>query len=160
MPLSINGQMHGTFLNVSGGKFVNKKKEISASAATGRLKKIELFEDEYNGTKLNKVRIVLDDGDAEFIISFNEESWFAHGFFSRVKNIDKEQPILLGSYKSDQNEKISFCYIKQGENKILKDENYPKPTKVLVNGKNLSDWTECRKWNKIIVNDFSNSVPF
>lgn len=142
-----------TFLNVSCGKFINKKKELSYDGYLGKLVKIAREEDEYEGKPVPKVKIRLEDTVTGEVaqISFSFESWFSVGFFQRIEKIDLSKPFHVGVYGSKTNEKISFCWMKQGA-KIEKDETLPEPKKVVVGRQTVTDWTEfAEKAEKVVL---------
>lgn len=130
------------YLNVSCGRFVNKKKEISAYAYEGTIANIRREEDEYEGKPVSKIKLTFHDSTGETaIISFSEESWYAQTFFARIEKADLSKPIVLGCSNSEQNEKMSFCWMKQGGQTIKKDEDFPKPAKKKVGRNEVTDWS-------------------
>ena len=70
------------------------------------------------------------------------------GFMSRL---------TLGVMESEQNEKMSFCYIKQGETKITPQPDFPKPEKVTIGGrgnaKTVTNWAKCQERYAVLVNE-------
>ena len=62
--------------------------------------------------------------------------------------------------KSDKNEKITFCWMKQDGKKIEKDPEFPLPTKIEV-GKNkvVYNWTETNKVIDLIMEKI-NSLDY
>lgn len=135
------------YLNVSCGKLVNKKQNISAYAYTGKLEKVEIFEDEFEGKPMDKVRVFLKDEktDETCLLTFSAESFYALGFFDRINNVkDFDKAITIGVSGSDKNEKISFCWLKQGEEKIGRTLDYIQPKKIETGrDKYVTVWTEC-----------------
>lgn len=143
------------YLHVSCGKLVNKKKEISADSYTGRLSKVERVEDEFEGKPTFKIKLTLIDGDETAIITFTEDSWYTLGFFTRLNallantDLDLEKSITIGVMKSEQNEKMSFCWMKHGDTKIGKTENFPMPKKIKVGGRGGAGGTEITDWSEL-----------
>jgi hypothetical protein len=130
------------FLNVSCGFLVNKKKEISTRGYEGLFKSISRETDEFEGKAIDKIKLHMTDhktGD-EAVISFTAESWYAIGFFQRIEKIDLSKQFIIGVAQSDKNEKISFCWMKQGGNKIEKNESFPLPEKVMVGKSEVMNW--------------------
>lgn len=119
------------FLNVSGGRLINKKKELSFFGYEGTLLKIEQVFDEYEGKPISKIKLLFQDAksDEKAQISFSEESWYSQGFFSRIAKVDLSQPFILGVSGSEKNEKVSFCWIKQKDKVVEADKSFPRPTK-------------------------------
>ena len=135
------------FLFVSKGKFVNKQKEISLDGYEGFLIKLTRSTADYQGTAYEEYRLhVRDsapDSREEATICFRLESWFSASFFSRLPNVDLSKPVLVGVYNDKEvNEKISFCYMRQGGQKIERDKSFPMPNKVIVNKKTVYDYTD------------------
>jgi len=135
------------FLYVSpkGGQLVQHKKggEIIklGFSYTGRLKKIREKADEYQGNPLNKVELIMSDGKQDICLQFVKESWFSWGFFSRAHGIDLNKDLMVGCSSSEKNEKITFCWLKQDGSTLPKDDAFPKPDKVMMGKKPMSDWT-------------------
>ncbi|HQW95598.1 MAG TPA: hypothetical protein PLU58_07340 [Saprospiraceae bacterium] len=140
------------FLNVSCGKLVNKKKEISEQAYTGVLIDITQENDEFEGKEIPKIKLKMIDNKSDDVvsISFSEESWFGTTFFQRIDQVDVSKPFTLGVLGSDKNEKVSFCYIRQGD-LIKKDETYPIQKKVTVGRNEIMDFSECLEMNLKII---------
>ena len=126
------------FLSVSCGYLVNKKKEIKTGAYEGTIIDIREVEDEFEGKKIAKIEVKMQDNQSDEIavIKFTLESWYAIGFFARISKIDLTKPFIIGTLPSEQNEKMSFCYIKQeGITKVEADKEFPKPEKVEIGTK-------------------------
>jgi hypothetical protein len=119
------------FLNVSCGELLNKKQDIHEKAFTGKLVKIKKVEDVYEDKPLDKVMVFMNDGKQTVAIKFTLESWYSVGFFQRIDNVNLDHEFTLGVMGSDKNNKISFCWMKQGDVKIEKTE-IPIPEKVTV----------------------------
>ena len=125
------------FLSVSCGSLVNKKKEIKTNGYEGTIIDCRETEDEYEGKKVLKIEVKMKDNnsDEEAIIKFTKESFFCLGFFARISKIDITKPFVIGVMGSDQNAKISFCYLKQeGIQKVEADKEFPKPEKIDLGG--------------------------
>ena len=121
------------FVNVSNGFLQNRKKDIQARSYTGLLENMERKEDEYEGKKINKIQLFMRDTekDERVCISFTEDTWFSVTFFQRFEDIDRNKPFTVGVSGSDQNEKVSFCWMKQDGNKIGKgDISLPEKKKI------------------------------
>lgn len=143
------------YLSVSKGQLVWKKKggEIVAQfyAFEGRIISIERKDDNYEGKPISKIHLLMRDDkeDHDTEIQFIEDSYFSLGFFQRVEKANLERPIILGVSKSEQNEKISFCWMKQDGVILKRPEPAPfVPTKVTKpKGRNetevVTDWTNC-----------------
>ena len=159
MGLHTGSGSNAIFLNVSRGKFRNKEKQIEAWAVTGKLAGIKFKADTFENQPISKVEVIMKDVDETFIISFTEESYYALGFFSRLANemLDILKPFTLGVMESEQNEKISFCYIKQGETKITPQPDFPKPEKITTGGrgnaKTVTNWSKCQARYTVLVNE-------
>lgn len=120
------------YLNVSGGKLVNKKKGMALFGYEGTLTAIRRKEDEYEGQPVQKIELEMRDNKSDEVarISFTEESWYSQGFFARITGIDLSRPFVVGASGSDKNEKVSFCWLKQGQDTIKSEKgSFPGPEK-------------------------------
>lgn len=106
---------------------------MAVFAYEGTLLDIKRKEDEYEGQAVMKIELKVQDNksDEVALISFSEESWYSQGFFSRIEKVDLSRPFMLGVSASEQNEKVSFCWIKQGSDETIKVEkgSFPAPEK-------------------------------
>jgi hypothetical protein len=144
------------FFNVANGKFVRSfkvpvegsdeeevKKEYY-DTYVGKIVAIHKLVDTFEGKSIDKYELRMLDTDAEEekvdTIKFTAGTWFSKTFFERVTNIDIETPFTIGVYKSEKVDKVSFCYMYQGGNKIEKDEEFAKVKKVKINGKEQNDF--------------------
>ena len=159
---------NATFLNVSKGKLVNKKKGLEYDAYYGYFKGIRLKPDSYKGEPKTQVQVrMMDEKKQEnVIVCFNLESWFCIGFFQRIEKIDLAEPFLLGVFTSDkipegasEPSTVPFCYMKQGPNlksesaKIVKREDFPRPEKVNIGkGKTASNYDKVEVEVKNVMN--------
>lgn len=136
-----------TYLSVSKGFLVNKKKGIQFRGYVGYLAGLEKYEDEYNGKPMMKwkLRMKDDKSDEVVTIQFLDESWFSWGFFARIGKVDLKKPFHLGLSGSEENEKVTFCWMKQNGETVKKDESFPKPKKVKIGNQEVPDWTEVHK---------------
>jgi hypothetical protein len=130
------------YLTVSCGFLQNKKKEIKTRGYEGVFMSIKKEEDEFEGKKIDRIKLVMRDDTTgeDAIIQFTADSWYSVGFFSRIDKIDLSKPFTLGVGSSEQNEKISFCWMKQGGQKIEKDATFPTPQKVKVGKNEVVNW--------------------
>lgn len=131
------------------GKLVQRKKggvitDLGYSFV-GKLQEIREKHDEFEGKPMEKIELIMEDADSKekrvVCLQFNKESWFSHGFFSRAAGIDLNKTLVVGCSQSEQNEKITWCWLKQGADTIKKDPDFPRPEKVTVGRNTLSDWT-------------------
>lgn len=159
--MGIVNQNNNLYLNVSCGKLVNKKKEISSMAYEGLLLGIERKDDEYEGKIVGKITCKLKDTKSDEIcfITWTEESYYSVGFFARITKANLSQPILIGVSGSKENEKISFCWMKQGQETIKVEKGeFPGPKKVKVGKKEMVDWTKPLELFEKIMNQVNESL--
>ena len=132
------------FINVSNGKMHYKDGDEKRTADwyEGMLQRVEFIEDEYQGSITQKVVLTMQDDKSETVkLKFTLEGWYSYGFFARIASVDLTQPFRLGVFGSEDNTKVSFCYIRQGDKKIESDKTYPKPVKAKVGTKEVVDWS-------------------
>lgn len=133
------------YLAVTCGKMVNKQKGMSISGYRGTLLGIREIEDEYEGQKIVKFEVkIQDDASPEIaIIKFTAEAWYAIGFFARIQKIDPTKPLTIGVLPSDKSEKMSFCYLKQdGIAKVEADKDFPRPEALDLGTKKVQNWAK------------------
>lgn len=153
---------HYIWLNVANGFFVNKKENIKEFAWEGRLLEIKRVQDDYEERPIEKIQVKMIDEATDEIacIKFTDETWYAFGFFTRIMGVDLKRPFTIGIMGSDENEKLSFCWMKQGERKILPDKNFPQPKKT----KKGADWSGVTpKVNEVIAHlqkELEQHAPF
>lgn len=119
-----------------------KKENEKYYGIEGVIQSIYIKNDEFEGREIPKCHVKLVDSDGVvFDLSWTYESWFTHGFFSAILGADLSKNITIGASGSEQNEKVTFCWMKQGGNSTLKkDENFPKPEKKESRGKVSYDY--------------------
>lgn len=136
------------FLNVSKGKLANNKDGKFIDGYVGKLIEIKYALEKYEGQQNAKWKIVMrnmtDPEGSEAQISFKADAYYALGWFRRIRQVNLGLPFLMGVYRpKDSNEKISLCYMRQGELKIEPDKDIvPDPVKISVGTKELLDWTK------------------
>ena len=130
------------FLNVAGGRLVNKKRQVSAPGYEGRLVGIRRTERVWDGQIIPTIEIRMVDGNEMAIIQFNAESFYATGFADKIRRVDLSKPFSIGAYGSKTNDKISYCSFIQFGNNIKFEEGVPQPTDVIVGKKTVKDWTD------------------
>lgn len=143
-----------TFYKVSSGKLKKQKRDENGTALKnedgsnqyelldgyeGRLLSIEKRENEFEGKKTMQVCVKMLDEESgkKAEIQFTDKTFFMQSFFSRLVNVDIEAPFIIGVMPSEQNAKMSFCYMKQFGKKIEKDASFPKADKI---DENTYDW--------------------
>ncbi len=151
-----------SFYNVSRGKLRRKVEGVEEEhhGYTGYLTSLRRVSDEFEGKTIDKIeaRMRDSDSDAQISIKFSERAWFAFGFFQRVVQVNFEKPFTIGVMGSKDNEKLSFCYIRQGGDIIKKTSVIPEPEKIEVNGEKTTEWTPCVEKYKEIVEEISNKL--
>lgn len=141
------------FLNVSCGRLKNKAKNIEAKGYTGYVTDISRKDDEYEGKVTTKVVVSMRDNKSDQLakISFTEESYFSVGFFSQIKNADFSKPITFGVSGSQENEKVSFCWLSQDNQNLVRDKDFPKPEKTKIGRNLIMDWTKLLEQAEVII---------
>lgn len=134
------------YLKVTCGRLIHKKGGVithNFGGYEGTIIGIRERENEFEGKKLLNIEVKMKDttSDEIVIIQFNKKAWFALGFFARIKKIDFTKPFTIGVLPSEQNEKMSFCYLKQLNLNIKKDDYFPKYATIKVSGEDVQDWT-------------------
>lgn len=145
-----------TFLRVTKGKMVNKNKNIEWDKYTGYIVGLGIKDGEYEGkpTKQVEVKMKDDKSDEIVIIQFTLAAWYAQGFFARIFKVDVSKPFTLAVSASDENEKMSFCWMRQeGQSYVNRDgkkvdaiqahPTFPRPKQVDVGaGQTITSWAD------------------
>jgi len=139
-----------TFLTVTKGKIVNKKKNIKADWVEGLITKIELKDGTFENQKTLKGEVTILDmkSKEQFKLQFSAAGWYSQGFFARTPNLNFSLPTFIGAFgpKDDDKKgtedasKVSFCYMKQNGAKIEKIVGTPQPEKVTFNRQEQTSW--------------------
>jgi hypothetical protein len=137
------------FANIANGKInstINGEKK-QFDFYEGRLLSICTIDDDFEGNITPKVELTMEDDKGERSkIKFTLEGWYAVGFFARIMAVDLHKPFTLGVMGSEENAKISFCWLKQSGKKIEGAKDVPKPQQVTIGTKKMSDFTEFLKF--------------
>ena len=82
------------------------------------------------------------------IVQFTKKALFAKGFFQAIRKVDLNKVFTIAVWGSEENEKISFCGLKQdgykyeGKRKTIEpDKSFPNYSEVMVSGEKVLDWT-------------------
>jgi hypothetical protein len=140
-----------TYVNITKGKLAIKKQDKTVEtfdSLTGHLSGIEIKEDEYQGTKFEKLELTLDD-DSRYILQMRLDSGYARGFLFAIKNADLSQPMTIIPNSKEVNGKSqNTVFLKQGNTSLkwvwTKDHpgDLPQLSKVVVKGKDVWDNTD------------------
>jgi hypothetical protein len=156
-----------TFYRVKKGKVVKSIKteqgweEVPYDWFEGRLTGIRRFDDEFEGQVNKQIELRFSDSETgeNARIKFSADAWFYGGFFARIQNINLNDPFRLGVMPSEQNEKMSFCYLKQYDAPVGKAIEL-KPNKVTINGKPQSDWSVVEPTVNEIIESINQSLSY
>lgn len=131
------------YLNVSRGKFNYKVGDEKRTAPFyyGKLVDIVINKDKYEEKEFDKVFIKMTDEGKDVTVTFRLEGWFSQGFFARFHGINVDEPFQIGVMPSKQNDKMSFCYVKQFGQTVKKDDNFPRPEKKEFHNTTVTDWS-------------------
>jgi len=138
------------WLNVSNGFLTNKKLNVNLKGYAGKVVGISTKLNEYNGIKMEKVSLKLQNLDKsdEFpedyaVVQFNIKSWYSKSFFERITQVNFADVLTIGVYNDPKkNEKVCYAWMKQNEQSVDRNPDFPAPKKVTVNGEQISDFTE------------------
>lgn len=135
------------YLKVTKGRLIHKKGETIThdfGGYEGTILGIREKEGEFEGKKTTSIEIKMRDvaSDEIVIVQATKKAWWCLGFFARIEKADLTKPLTIGVLPSDQNEKMSFCYLKQGGETIKSDNDFPKYKTLKINGEDVQDWAE------------------
>jgi len=122
----------------------NSGKSTISHTYTGYVQEIKERESEYEGQTQYQVQVFFkeDGDDPKVCVTFNQESWAMFTFFDRLRSVNFSKKLTLGVSGSEQNEKVSFIWMKQGADVIKKRDELPKPKKIKRGrgGRAETDW--------------------
>ena len=113
-----------TYLNLKEGKFARKNANGDIElfdAVDGLITGIEFQDDEYNGTKFRKLKIVLEDESQKYLVQVRTDSGYYRGLTNSIANADINQPVkLTASSKLGDNGKPQTTIFVTQNGKALK----------------------------------------
>ena len=141
------------FVSVANGKMNYKEggEKKHADFFDGRLTGISLIQDEFEGNVTQKIELTMEDGTQKAKIKFTLEAWYSVGFFARIPKINLAEPFRLGVFGSEENEKVSFCFMKQGGAKVEGKKDIPKPENIQAGKKTVVDWTKFDEYAESVI---------
>lgn len=139
-----------TYLNLKEGKFARKNANGDIElfdAVEGKITGIEFQDDEYNGTKFRKLKLVLEDEGQKYLVQVRTDSGYYRGLTNSVANADLNQPVkLIASSKTGDNGKPQTTIFVNQNGKALKWKwskdnpgDLPELEKVKVKGQMVYD---------------------
>lgn len=103
----------------------------------GKITDIQRVEGKYEDKPIFKYQITMvHEGEVAYV-QFTEDTYYCLGFFQRLRNVDFSKTLLIGVLPGKDNKKISFCYLKQDDVPIKKEENFPQPEKKVQGKKKI-----------------------
>ena len=139
-----------TYLNLKEGKFARKNANGDIElydAVEGLITSIEFQDDEYNGTKFRKLKVVLEEEGQKYLVQVRTDSGYYRGLTNAIANADIKQPVkLIASSKVGDNGKPQTTIFVNQNGKALKWKwskdnpgNLPELEKVKVKGQMVYD---------------------
>ena len=139
-----------TYLNLKEGKFARKNANGDIElfdAVDGLITGIEFQDDEYNGTKFRKLKLVLEDESQKYLVQVRTDSGYYRGLTNSIANADINQPVkLIASSKLGDNGKPQTTIFVNQNGKALKWKwskdnmgDLPQLEKVKVKGQMVYD---------------------
>ena len=139
-----------TYLNLKEGKFARKNANGDIElfdAVDGLITGIEFQDDEYNGTKFRKLKLVVEDEGQKYLVQVRTDSGYYRGLTNAIANGDIKQPVkLTASSKLGDNGKPQTTIFVQQNGKALKWKwskdnmgDLPQLEKVKVKGQMVYD---------------------
>jgi hypothetical protein len=168
-----------TYLNLKEGKFARKSANGDIElfdAVDGKITSIEFQDDEYNGTKFRKLKIVLEDQGQKYLVQVRTDSGYYRGLTNSIANADISQAVkLVASSKIGENGKPQTTIFVNQNGKALKWKwtkdwpgELPELEKVKVKGQMVYDNSKQLEffekfWTKLVQSEkatVSEESPF
>jgi hypothetical protein len=139
-----------TYLNLKEGKFARKSANGDIDlfdAVDGLITSVEFQNDEYNGTKFRKLKVVLEDEGQKYLVQVRTDSGYYRGLTNSIANADISQPVkLIANSKTGDNGKPQTTIFVNQNGKALKwkwskdnQGELPELEKVKVKGQMVYD---------------------
>jgi len=113
-----------TYLNLKEGKFARKNANGDIElfdAVDGLITSVEFHDDEYQGTKFRKLKLVLEDEGQKYLVQVRTDSGYYRGLTNSIANADVSQPVkLISSSKTGENGKPQTTIFVNQNGKALK----------------------------------------
>jgi hypothetical protein len=146
--MGLQNRAQGNYVRISKeGKFyLGKDKENPYDELTGTITDLSFKDDEFEGQKIRKLVITLNDEEKDYILSFAFDSSYASTVVSFLKNADLSQPVTLVPISKTEGEKTSrSMLVKQNgswlKSYYTKDESHGQPAmKRIVKKSGKVEW--------------------
>jgi hypothetical protein len=113
-----------TYLNLKEGKFARKTANGDIElfdAVDGLITSVEFQDDEYQGTKFRKLKLVLEDEGQKYLVQVRTDSGYYRGLTNSIANADISQPVkLISSSKLGENGKPQTTIFVNQNGKAMK----------------------------------------
>ena len=168
-----NEQQSVIYLNLREGKIVTKEKDkiIEYASITGKILEFQFVEDEYNGKKYEKAKVIIKADEIDYCLQMRTESGYFRGLCNSLKSGNPKDLVTLSPNSKVVNGKpVTTIFVKQHD-KWLKHyhtlENMgdlPELHKVEFKGATHFDNSEqinfWKEWaNKTFINTTTNDKP-
>lgn len=106
--MGLNKKTQGNFVRIKDGKFyLGKDLETPYDELTGMLTDLSFRDDEFEGQKIRKLVVTLEDNGEKYIVSFPFDSSYSSSFVSFLKNADLNDEMTLVPISKTEGDKTS-----------------------------------------------------
>lgn len=112
----------------------------------GRLASISYHESEYQGETIKQWRLYLENGNDRAILSIGFSGSFTKGLINSLLSADLSQPIMFSCYMKNDYNQPSIKQAGQIVKWKYQLDEIPKPKKVTVGTKEVTDDSEVAAW--------------
>lgn len=114
--MGLEKRAHSNYIRLKDGKFyLGKDMDNPYDELTGRITNFSFKDDEFEGMKIRKLVININDGETEYTLSFPFDSAYASSLISFLKNADLTRELtLVPVYKEEGDKASRSILVKQG----------------------------------------------
>lgn len=106
------------FVNIKEGRLYVKPKDSEIQffdALSGTITKVEFADEEFNGSKFERAKFTIVDGDDKYLLQIRTDSGYFRGLCNSLRSGNPTEPLRISaSYKEDANGKPqTTCFVQQ-----------------------------------------------
>ena len=162
--MGLKQRQAANYVKIKDGKFylsTDKEHKTPYDEFEGLLTNMAFREDEYEGQKIEKLQLTMNDGEADYIISFSFDSAYTSSLVGFLKNADLSRPLSIVPISKTEGEKVRRSILVRQDNKFVKayytkdnPHGLPEMKKVTLNRKTVWDKTDFLEFfRNVILNE-------
>lgn len=105
------------FVNIKEGRLYVKPKDSEVQffdALSGTITKVEFANEEFNGSKFERAKFTIVDGEDRYLLQLRTDSGYFRGLCNSLRTGHPTEPIRISaSYKEDNGKPQTTCFVQQ-----------------------------------------------